>query len=127
MSTVEGVSGLEITGARQDHDDEVLTPRALELIALLHRELNPRRLELLAARQDRVRALAAGDTLRFLPETAHIRDDDSWQVAEPAPGLVDRRVEMTGPTDRQKTINTPHSGAQGGPAGHQDANTPPWG
>src|SRR3954465_4771803 len=114
MSTVEGVSGLEITGARQDRDDEVLTPRALELIALLHRELNPRRLELLAARQDRGRALAAGDPLRFLPETAHIRDDDSWQVAEPAPGLVDRRVEMTGPTDPKKKIKPPNSGAKGG-------------
>src|SRR3954469_18440216 len=126
MSTVEGVSGLEITGARQDRDDEVLTPRALELIALLHRELNPRRLELLAARQDRVRALAAGDTLRFLPETAHIRDDDSWQVAEPAPGLVDRRVEMTGPTDRKMTINALNSGARVWLADHEDANTPLW-
>src|SRR3954467_10386598 len=126
MSTVEGVSGLEITGARQDRDDEVLTPRALELIALLHRELNPRRLELLAARQDRVRALAAGDTLRFLPETAHIRDDDSWQVAEPAPGLVDRRVEMTGPTDRKMTINALNSGAKVWLADHEDANTPLW-
>src|SRR3954467_14592695 len=126
MSTVESASGLEIAGARQDRDDEVLTPRALELIALLHRELNPRRLELLAARQDRVRALAAGDTLRFLPETAHIRDDDSWQVAEPAPGLVDRRVEMTGPTDRKMTINALNSGAKVWLADHEDANTPLW-
>src|SRR3954453_8263807 len=56
MSTVEGVSGLEITGARQERYDEVLTPQALELVALLHRELNPRRLELLEARRERVRA-----------------------------------------------------------------------
>src|SRR3954465_4378468 len=126
MSTVEGVSGLEITGARQDRDDEVLTPRALELIALLHRELNARRLDLLAARQERLRALAAGDTLRFLPETAHIRDDDSWRVAEPAPGLVDRRAEITGPTDRKMTINALNSGAKVWLADHEDANTPLW-
>src|SRR4051794_30313346 len=105
MGTVESVSGLEITGARQDRDDEVLTPRALELIALLHRELNPRRLERLDARRERVRALAGGGTLDFLPETARIRDDDSWRVADPAPGLVDRRAEITGPTDRKMTIN----------------------
>jgi malate synthase len=95
MSTVGGV---EITGAAHDRDDEVLTPQALKPIAPLHRELNPRRLELLAARQERVRALADGGTLEFLPETAGIREDGSWRVADPAPGLEDRRVEMTGLT-----------------------------
>jgi malate synthase len=126
MSTIEGVSGLEVTGARQDRQEEVLTPQALELIARLHRELNGRRLELLAARHERLRALAEGDTLRFLPETGHIREDDSWQVAPPAPGLVDRRVEITGPTDRKMTINALNSGARVWLADHEDANTPLW-
>jgi malate synthase len=126
MSTIEGVSGLRISGARQDRQEEVLTAQALELIARLHRELHARRLDLLAARQERVRALAAGDTLRFLPETAHIRDDDSWRVAEPAPGLVDRRAEITGPTDRKMTINALNSGAKVWLADHEDANTPLW-
>jgi malate synthase len=126
MSTVESVSGLEITGTRLDRDDEVLTPRALELIALLHRELNPRRLELLAARQERVRALAAGGTLDFLPETENVREDPSWRVADPAPGLVDRRAEITGPTDRKMTINALNSGARVWLADHEDANTPLW-
>src|SRR4051794_17719338 len=114
MSTVESASGLEIAGARQDRDDEVLTPRALELIALLHRELNPRRLELLEARRQRVQALAEGGTLDFLPETAHIRDDDSWQVADPAPGLVDRRGGGNRPPHPPKRNNAPHTPAQGG-------------
>jgi malate synthase len=126
MSTIKEVSGLEVEGARQDRQEEVLTPRALELIALLHRELNPRRLELLRAREDRVRALADGGSLRFLPETAHIREDGSWQVAGPAPGLVDRRVEITGPTDRKMTINALNSGAKVWLADHEDANTPLW-
>jgi malate synthase len=126
MSTIEDVSGLRISGARQDRQDEVLTAQALELIARLHRELNARRLDLLAARQDRLHALAAGDTLRFLPDSAHIRDDDSWQVAPPAPGLVDRRVEITGPTDRKMTINALNSGAKVWLADHEDANTPLW-
>ena len=126
MSTVEGVSGLEVSGARQDRQEEVLTPQALELIARLHRELNPRRVELLSARHERLRALADGGTLRFLPETAHVRDDDSWQVAPPAPGLVDRRVEITGPTDRKMTINALNSGAKVWLADHEDANTPLW-
>src|SRR3954452_24164158 len=123
MSTVDGV---EITGPMGPRFDEILTPQALELIALLHRELNARRLELLQARQDRVAALAAGGTLDFLPETAHIRADDSWRVAEPAPGLVDRRVEMTGPTDRKMTINALNSGAKCWLADQEDANSPLW-
>ena len=126
MSTVEGVSGPEVSGAHQDRQEEILTPRALELIARLHRELNPRRLELLQARQERVRMLADGGTLDFLPETAHVRDDDSWRVADPAPGLVDRRVEITGPTDRKMTVNALNSGAKVWLADHEDANTPLW-
>ena len=91
--------GIEITGPLHDRFEEILHPRALELIGLLHRELASRRSELLARRGQRIEQLAAGGTLDFLEETREIREDDSWQVAEPAPGLVDRRVEITGPTD----------------------------
>jgi malate synthase len=126
MSTIAGVDGLEITGPMGDRFDEVLTPRALELVALLHRELNGRRLERLAARQERVRALADGASLDFLEETRSVREDDSWRVADPAPGLVDRRVEMTGPTDRKMTINALNSGARCWLADQEDANSPLW-
>ena len=123
MSTVDGV---EVTGPMGPRFDEVLTPRALGLVALLHRELEGRRQERLAARRERVRALAAGGTLDFLPETAAVRADDSWRVAPPAPGLVDRRVEMTGPTDRKMTINALNSGARCWLADQEDANSPLW-
>src|ERR687889_2561720 len=126
MSTIAGVDGLEITGPIEDRFDEILTPRALELVALLHRELNGRRLGRRAARQERVRALADGAGLGFLEETRSIREDDSWQVAPPAPGLVDRRVEMTGPTERKMTINALNSGAKVWLADLEDANTPAW-
>jgi malate synthase len=118
--------GIEITGPRQDRYDEILSPRALELIGLLHRELDGRRLELLERRHERVEELAAGGRLDFLAETRHIREDDSWRVADPAPGLVDRRVEITGPTDRKMTINALNSGAKVWLADHEDANTPLW-
>src|ERR687889_2638422 len=91
MSTIAGVDGLEITGPIEDRFDEILTPRALELVALLHRELNGRRLERLQARRERVQALADGGTLDFLPETAHIREDDSWRGGAPAPRHLGRR------------------------------------
>src|SRR3712207_4944316 len=106
--------------------DEILTPQALELVATLHREFDAQRVVLLAARAERQRELAAGGTLDFRPETAHVREDPDWRVAEPAPGLVDRRVEITGPTDRKMTVNALNSGAKVWLADHEDANTPLW-
>ncbi|MFN2318064.1 MAG: malate synthase A, partial [Dermatophilaceae bacterium] len=118
--------GVEVTGALKPGYEEVLTLEALDLIATLHRELEGRRQEQLADRQQVVRAVADGQDLEFLPETAHIREDDSWRVGEHAPGLVDRRVEMTGPTDRKMAINAMNSGAKVWLADQEDANTPMW-
>src|SRR5215467_9105454 len=120
------MSGVEIAGPSGDRFDEILTPDALNLIAALHRELGARRRELLAARARRQEQLSAGAMLDFLPETAGIRADSSWHVAPPAPGLVDRRVEITGPTDKKMTINALNSGAKVWLADFEDANTPLW-
>jgi malate synthase len=119
-------SGVEIAGPSGSRFDEILTPDALSLIALLHRELGPRRRELLDARVARQQELSAGGTLDFLASTEGIRADTSWRVAPPAPGLVDRRVEITGPTDKKMTINALNSGAKVWLADFEDANTPLW-
>ncbi|MGH3329586.1 MAG: malate synthase A [Streptomycetales bacterium] len=119
-------AGLEVTGPRRDRYDEVLTPDALKLLVELQRALGPRREELLAQRDKRQAELSRGGTLDFLPETQGIRDDPSWRVAPPAPGLVDRRVEITGPTDRKMTVNALNSGANVWLADFEDANTPLW-
>ena len=119
--------GVEITGPKGDRFDEVLTPDAVSLVAALQRELGPRRAELLAARATRQVDLSAGGMLDFLPATRAIRDDPGWRVAAPAPGLVNRRVEITGPTDRKMTINALNSGAKVWLADFEDANTPLWG
>lgn len=118
--------GVEITGPLAPRYEEVLTPRALGLVALLHRELDRRRRDLLTQRADRVAALADGATLQFLAETNHVREEPTWRVADPAPGLLDRRVEITGPTDRKMTINALNSGARVWLADHEDANSPLW-
>jgi malate synthase len=119
-------NGIHVSGPTSDRYDEILTPQALDLVALLQRELGPRRRELLAARTARQRELSAGAMLEFLQGTASIRADDSWRVAPPAPGLVDRRVEITGPTDKKMTINALNSGAKVWLADFEDANTPLW-
>ncbi len=117
---------VQITGPTGERYVEILSPKALELLVLLHEALADRRAALLAARRSRQAQLSAGALLDFLPETAHIRADASWRVAPPAAGLVDRRVEITGPTDRKMTINALNSGAQVWLADFEDANTPLW-
>ncbi len=124
--TLDLPEGVEVTGELRPGYEEILSRPALDLVARLHRELEPRRQERLAARREVVQAVADGQDLDFLPETADVRDDPSWRVAEHAPGLVDRRVEMTGPTDRKMTINAMNSGARVWLADQEDANTPLW-
>jgi len=120
------LSGVEIAGPSGSRYDEILTPEALDLIAVLHRELGQRRLDLLAARVERQQELSAGAMLDFLTSTEAIRSDTSWRVAPPAPGLIDRRVEITGPTDKKMTINALNSNAKVWLADFEDANTPLW-
>jgi malate synthase len=122
----EATAGITVAGPPLDRSDEVLTPQALGLLGELHRQLGARRAELLARRADRQRQLSAGGSLDFRPETAEIREDAGWRVAPPAPGLVDRRVEITGPTDRKMTVNALNSGARVWLADFEDANTPLW-
>ncbi|MGW1179843.1 malate synthase A [Streptomyces drozdowiczii] len=106
--------------------DEVLTPAALAFVAELHRRFTPRRDELLARRGERRAEIARTSTLDFLPETAAVRADDSWKVAPAPAALNDRRVEITGPTDRKMTINALNSGAKVWLADFEDASAPTW-
>ncbi|WP_405749812.1 malate synthase A [Streptomyces sp. NBC_00012] len=106
--------------------DEVLTDAALAFVAELHRQFTPRRDELLARRGERRAEIARTSTLDFLPETAAVRADDSWKVAPAPAALNDRRVEITGPTDRKMTINALNSGAKVWLADFEDASAPTW-
>ena len=117
---------LEVTGSLGDRYDEILTPEVLEFLAELHDRFAGTRHDLLAARlQTRVDA-ANGRDPRFLNETAHIRHDPDWTVAGAGPGLEDRRIEITGPTDRKMAINALNSGAKVWLADQEDATSPTW-
>ncbi|MFF0199795.1 malate synthase A [Streptomyces sp. NPDC005017] len=106
--------------------EEVLTDAALAFVAELHRRFTPRRDELLARRAERRAEIARTSTLDFLPETAAVRADDSWKVAPSPAALDDRRVEITGPTDRKMTVNALNSGARVWLADFEDASAPTW-
>lgn len=118
---------IDIRGPLRERYDEILTPEALDFLTELHDRFAGRRHDQLAARM-RVRYdLGNGRNLRFLPETAHIREDKEWRVAGAGPGLDDRRVEITGPTDRKMAINALNSGANVWLADQEDATSPTWG
>jgi malate synthase len=106
-------------------ETRVLTDEALAFVDDLERRFGPRRRELLEARAQRRERWAAGETLDFLPETREVREGD-WTVAPPAPGLEDRRVEITGPVDRKMMINALNSGARGFMADFEDSLSPTW-
>jgi malate synthase len=117
--------GVRVVGEIAPAFAEILTPEALAFVARLQRRFNGRRLDCLERRQQRQAALDAGGTLDFLPETKQIREGD-WTCAAIPEDLRDRRVEITGPTDRKMVINALNSGAKMFMADFEDANSPTW-
>jgi malate synthase len=119
------ISGVEVLGPVEGRFEEVLSEDALAFVGELHRRFDDRRQQLLAARRERQRRLDEGEMLDFLPETRELREGE-WQVAPPPPDLQNRRVEITGPTNRKMVINALNSGAEGFMADFEDSNSPTW-
>ncbi|MEP6907835.1 MAG: malate synthase A, partial [Pseudoxanthomonas sp.] len=117
-------SGIEVS-ATAPGQDAVLTPAALELLASLHRLIEPKRQARLAARQQRQAFFDAGGLPDFREDTRHIRESD-WQVAPLPAALQDRRVEITGPVDAKMVINALNSGAKVFMADFEDSTSPTW-
>ena len=118
-------AGVEIVGKTTPSVQEVLTPEALQLLADLQRAFNARRKELLVSRAARMARFNAGELPGFLPATEHIRSGE-WRVAPAPADLNDRRVEITGPTERKMMINALNSGAKVFMADFEDALSPTW-
>lgn len=118
--------GVEIRGAAPPSLARILTPEAAAFVAALQRRFNETRQTLLARRAERQKALDAGHLPDFPAETAPIRQDEEWRVAETPADLQDRRVEITGPVDRKMMINALNSGARVFMADFEDALSPTW-
>src|SRR5215217_3528003 len=114
-----------VLGELVERGNEILTPQALEFLGRLHGLFATRRDGLLVARTCRAEEVQRTGKLDFLAETKDIRDSE-WQVAAAPEDLRDRRVEITGPTERKMTINALNSGAKVWLADLEDANTPHW-
>jgi malate synthase len=124
---VKGSTNVDITvtGEQVEGAERILTPEALDFVATLQREFGGRRDQLLAARRQRREEVGRTGRLDFLPATEAVRNGD-WTVAPAPEDLRDRRVEITGPTDRKMTINALNSGARVWLADMEDASTPHW-
>src|SRR5438552_5576456 len=124
--TISSAAGVEVRGPRLARFDDVLTGPALEFVARLHREFNPRRQTLLQARRERQARLDTGELPDFPSETSNVRAGD-WRVAPVTNADLQKRwVELTGPTERKMLINALNSGADVYMADFEDANTPTW-
>src|SRR5678815_2784254 len=118
-------SDVQISGRVTSEFAAILTPEALEFVAKLHRRFEPKRQELLAKRAARQKEFDGGTLPDFLAETKQVRDAE-WTIAPQPKDMLDRRVEITGPTDRKMVINALNSGASTFMADFEDANCPTW-
>jgi malate synthase len=117
--------GIAISGPISKEFAQILSPEAMGFVAKLHRKFESRRQELLARRAQRQKEFDAGTKPDFLKETNSIRECE-WVVASQPKDMLDRRVEITGPTDRKMVINALNSGASTFMADFEDANCPTW-
>ncbi|KAF7555158.1 hypothetical protein G7Z17_g2381 [Cylindrodendrum hubeiense] len=115
-----------ILGEVDDVGKKVLTDEACQFLSTLHRSFESTRKQLLRTREIREKKIDAGELPDFLSETKDIRDDRKWRGASPAPGLADRRVEITGPTDRKMIVNALNSNVYAYMADFEDSLTPTW-
>ncbi|GAT73842.1 malate synthase A [Microbacterium hydrocarbonoxydans] len=126
IRTAQQGPAITVTGPLRDRYEEILTPEALAFLTELHHRFAARRHDRLADRMRRRFEIGNGHDPRFREDTAHIREDRDWRVAGAGPGLEDRRVEITGPTDPKMTINALNSGARVWLADQEDATSPTW-
>ena len=117
--------GVAIRGAIEPCYERVLTADAVAFAVELERKFGAERERLLSRRADLQQRLDTGWKPDFLPETKVIRDND-WRVAPIPHDIQDRRIEITGPTDRKMVINALNCGANVFMADFEDANTPTW-
>ena len=126
MNTTPGIpSGLIINAETGGAFATILTPDALAFVCKLARKFESARQTRLAARAERQKEFDAGKLPDFLAETRQVRESN-WVVKGVPADFQDRRVEITGPTDRKMVINALNSGASTFLADFEDANCPTW-
>ncbi|HWJ20544.1 MAG TPA: malate synthase A, partial [Geobacterales bacterium] len=117
--------GVTVSGVLKPGYERILTSDALEFVASMARRFEAQRRQFMDARAERQAKLDGGALPDFLPETRKIREND-WKITGIPDDLLDRRVEITGPTTRKMIINALNSGAKVFMADFEDALSPSW-
>lgn len=121
----EMIGGLEFTEPLTAADREILTEDRCAYLAALVDAFGERRDALLTARADWQAKIDAGALPDFRAETQEVRDGD-WTVGALPADLLDRRVEITGPTERKMVINALNADVKVFMADFEDALSPTW-
>ena len=109
----------------KEQNEKILTKEALDFVQYLHKHFSSRRLELLSMRKKKQESFNRGLMPSSPKETSFLRGG-KWFADNPPLDLMDRRVEITGPTDRKMMINALNSGAKVFMADLEDSLSPSW-
>ncbi|HCE1513894.1 malate synthase A [Vibrio parahaemolyticus] len=116
---------LEVTGALAPEHQAIFPVEAQTFLSLLCEKFAGRVEELLEAREEKQARIDAGELPDFLPDTQDIREG-SWKILGIPQDLQDRRVEITGPTDRKMVINALNANVKVFMADFEDSMSPAW-
>lgn len=104
MAYREIAPGIQVSKAAWDKKAQtLLTPEYLKILATLHRNLDRRRIQLLAVRQRKSEHYDQGALPCHLSPDPKITKGD-WKVAPIPEDLKNRRVEITGPVNDTKMV-----------------------
>ncbi len=116
---------LEVTGSLAPEHQAIFPVEAQTFLSLLCEKFAGRVEELLEAREEKQARIDAGELPDFLPDTQDIREG-SWKILGIPQDLQDRRVEITGPTDRKMVINALNANVKVFMADFEDSMSPAW-
>ncbi|MCZ4373774.1 malate synthase A [Vibrio diazotrophicus] len=118
-------SRLKITGELNSEHEAIFPSEARAFLSELCVRYAARVDELLAERERKQQAIDNGQLPDFLSETKDIREG-SWKILGIPNDLQDRRVEITGPTDRKMVINALNANVKVFMADFEDSMSPAW-
>lgn len=125
MNTPKETDALTVLGATPPTYAEILSPEALSFLSDLVEKFGARRNELLETRSVKQADYDAGALPDFLPQTKDIREGE-WKIKGIPADLQDRRVEITGPTDRKMIINALNANVKVYMSDFEDSLSPTW-
>lgn len=123
--TKQNQGKLEVTGVLAPEHQAIFPTEAQTFLSLLCDNFAGRVDQLLQAREEKQARIDAGELPDFLPETQDIREG-SWKILGIPQDLQDRRVEITGPTDRKMVINALNANVKVFMADFEDSMSPAW-